>query len=119
MNSVEEAKEIAERIGYPVMVKASAGGGGRGIRKVDTPDELEAAITAAKTEALSFFGDDGVYLEKFIVDPRHVEIQVLADQYGNVVHLGERDCSVPVSYTHLDVYKRQHIRRMDHKTNRN
>lgn len=94
VNSVEEAKEIAERIGYPVMVKASAGGGGRGIRKVDTPDELEAAITAAKTEALSFFGDDGVYLEKFIVDPRHVEIQVLADQYGNVVHLGERDCSV-------------------------
>ena len=76
------------------MVKASAGGGGRGIRRVDTPSQLEAALTAAKEEALRFFGDDGVYIEKFIEDPRHVEIQLLADSYGNVVSLGERDCSL-------------------------
>ena len=94
IGSVEEAAEIAARVGYPVMIKASAGGGGRGIRRVDRPEELEDAITTAKREAQSFFGDDGVYLEKFIVDPRHVEVQLLADHYGNVVHLGERDCSL-------------------------
>ncbi len=94
IGSVEEAAEIAEKVGYPVMIKASAGGGGRGIRRVDRPEELEDAITTAKREAGSFFGDDGVYLEKFIVDPRHVEVQLLADHYGNVVHLGERDCSL-------------------------
>lgn len=94
IESVEEAKELAEKIGYPVMVKASAGGGGRGIRRVDRPEELEDAIVNAKQEAQSFFGDDGVYLEKFIVDPRHVEIQLLADRYGNTVYLGERDCSL-------------------------
>ena len=92
--SLEEARRIAEEIGYPVMIKASAGGGGRGIRRVDTEAQLEAAITAARQEAASFFGDDGVYLEKFIVNPRHVEIQVIADNFGNVVHLGERDCSL-------------------------
>ena len=94
IGSVEEAAEIAARVGYPVMIKASAGGGGRGIRRVGRPEELEDAITTAKREAQSFFGDDGVYLEKFIVDPRHVEVQLLADHYGNVVHLGERDCSL-------------------------
>lgn len=94
IESVEEAKEIADRIGYPVMVKASAGGGGRGIRRVDTPDELEAAITAAKQEAKQFFANDDIYIEKFIVDPRHIEIQLLADEQGNVIYLGERDCSL-------------------------
>ena len=94
IESVEEAKALAEEIGYPVMVKASAGGGGRGIRRVDRPEDLEDAIVNAKQEAKSFFGDDGVYLEKFIVDPRHVEIQLLADKYGNTVYLGERDCSL-------------------------
>ena len=94
IESVEEAKALAEEIGYPVMVKASAGGGGRGIRRVDRPEDLEDAIVNAKQEAKSFFGDDGVYLEKFIVDPRHVEIQLLADKYGNTVYLGERDCSI-------------------------
>lgn len=94
IESVEEAKALAEEIGYPVMVKASAGGGGRGIRRVDRPEDLEDAIVNAKQEAKSFFGDDGVYLEKFIVDPRHVEIQLLADRYGNTVYLGERDCSL-------------------------
>lgn len=92
--SLSDARRIAEEIGYPVMVKASAGGGGRGIRRVDAPSQLEAALTAAKEEALRFFGDDGVYIEKFIKDPRHVEIQILADSYGNVVSLGERDCSL-------------------------
>ncbi len=94
VESLEEARDVAARIGYPVMVKASAGGGGRGIRKVDSPDELEDALLTAKREAKSFFGDDGVYIEKFIVDPRHVEVQLLADHYGNIVHLGERDCSL-------------------------
>ncbi len=94
VTTLAQAKVIAEEVGYPVMVKAAAGGGGRGIRKVDTPDQLEDAITAAKQEAKNFFGDDGVYLEKFIVNPRHVEIQLLADNFGNVLHLGERDCSL-------------------------
>ena len=94
VESIEEAREVADRIGYPVMVKASAGGGGRGIRKVDSPDQLEDALLTAKREAKSFFGDDGVYIEKFIVDPRHVEVQLLADHYGNIVHMGERDCSL-------------------------
>ncbi|MCM1334043.1 MAG: acetyl-CoA carboxylase biotin carboxylase subunit [Bacteroides sp.] len=88
-----EAKKISAEIGYPVLVKASAGGGGRGIRKANSETELEAAITGAKQEALQFFGNDDVYIEKFIVNPRHVEIQILADEHGNAVHLGERDCS--------------------------
>lgn len=94
VNSINKAKAIANEIGYPVMVKASAGGGGRGIRKVDSEASLESAVTAAKTEAKSFFGDDGVYIEKFIENPRHVEVQILADRHGNAVSLGERDCSV-------------------------
>jgi len=94
VKSIEEAKRIAEMIGYPVMVKASAGGGGRGIRKVDSPDKLEAAIYAAKSEAGAFFGNDGIYIERFIANPHHIEVQVLADNYGNAVYLGERDCSL-------------------------
>lgn len=94
VKSFEEAKKIAENCGYPVLVKASAGGGGRGIRRVDSPDELEAQIIAAQQEALNFFGDDTVYIEKFLVNPHHVEIQIMADKSGNVVYLGERDCSM-------------------------
>ena len=94
VKNIEDARQIAEEIGYPVLVKASAGGGGRGIRLVEKESELEAQITAAKQESQSFFGDDGVYLEKFIINPRHVEIQIVADKHGNVVHLGERDCSM-------------------------
>lgn len=94
ISSMSEAKKIARAVGYPVMVKASAGGGGRGIRRVDSEDALENAIVAAQQEAMSFFADDTVYLEKFIVDPRHVEIQVLGDEHGNLIHLGERDCSL-------------------------
>lgn len=94
VRSFDEAKRLAESIGYPVMVKASAGGGGRGIRLVNKADELESLMTAAKQEALACFGNDEIYIEKFIVNPRHIEFQILADRYGNAVHLGERDCSM-------------------------
>lgn len=92
--TMDAAKKLAEEIGFPLMVKASAGGGGRGIRLVERMEDLEAQVTAAKQEALSFFGDDSIYMEKFIVNPKHIEFQILADKQGNVVHLGERDCSM-------------------------
>ncbi len=92
--TVEEAREAAERIGYPVMLKASAGGGGRGIRLVRSADELEEAYLQATAEAASAFGNGSVYLEKYISPARHIELQMLADEYGNVVCLGERDCSI-------------------------
>lgn len=94
VKSLEEAKAIADKAGYPVLVKASAGGGGRGIRRVDSPDELEAQMTAAQQEAKNFFGDDTVYIEKFLINPHHVEIQIIADKHGNYIHLCERDCSM-------------------------
>lgn len=94
VSSVEEAMMIASKAGYPVLVKASAGGGGRGIRRVDSPAELEAQMTAAQQEAKNFFGDDTVYIEKFLINPHHVEIQIIADKQGNYIHLCERDCSM-------------------------
>lgn len=94
VSSLEEARKVAEKAGYPVLVKASAGGGGRGIKRVDTPEELEAQMTAAQREAKNYFGDDAVYIEKFLINPHHVEIQILADKFGNYVYLGERDCSM-------------------------
>lgn len=94
VRTVEQAREVCAEIGYPVMVKASAGGGGRGIRLVEREEDLEANYIAAQQEALQFFANDEVYIEKFIVNPRHVEVQLLADNHGNVVHLGERDCSL-------------------------
>lgn len=90
----KEAKKIADRIGYPVLLKASAGGGGRGMRRVDTPERLEELYEEAQSEAIANFGDGEMYVEKLIVNPKHVEFQILADEYGNVVHLGERDCSI-------------------------
>jgi len=90
----EIAKETAKKIGYPVMVKASAGGGGRGIRIVRSEEDLANAFNTAKREAEIAFGDGTMYMEKFIEDPRHVEIQLLGDKHGNVIHLGERDCSI-------------------------
>lgn len=93
VESLEQAEKIAEEIGYPVMVKASAGGGGRGIRFVKEKSELEAALLSSKQDALAFFGNGDVYIEKFVVNPKHVEIQLLGDEHGNVIHLGERDCS--------------------------
>jgi acetyl-CoA carboxylase biotin carboxylase subunit len=88
------AARLAQRMGYPVMIKATAGGGGRGMRLVQTPDQLESLFRAARGEAEAAFGNPGLYLEKFIDRPRHIEVQVLADRHGHVVHLGERDCSI-------------------------
>jgi acetyl-CoA carboxylase biotin carboxylase subunit len=89
-----EAAELAAQMGYPVMIKATAGGGGRGMRLVPSADQLENLFKAAQGEAEAAFGNPGLYMEKFITRPRHVEVQVLADRHGNVVHLGERDCSI-------------------------
>jgi len=92
--SVAEAASLAARIGFPVMLKAAAGGGGKGMRLVHTPGELSSAYATAQSEALGAFNDAEVYLEKFIENPRHIEIQVLGDEHGNLVYLGERECSV-------------------------
>ncbi|MBP7402830.1 MAG: acetyl-CoA carboxylase biotin carboxylase subunit [Clostridia bacterium] len=92
--TLADAQREAERIGYPVMVKASAGGGGRGMRIAEDASTLPAAFQTARAEALAGFGDDRVYLERYLRDPHHIEIQLMADQYGNVVHYGERECSI-------------------------
>ncbi|MBV8644756.1 MAG: ATP-grasp domain-containing protein, partial [Candidatus Eremiobacteraeota bacterium] len=92
--SVEEARAVGERIGYPILLKATAGGGGKGMRAVASPDELPTFYATAQAEAEASFKDGRMYVEKLIVNPRHVEVQVLADDHGGVVHLGERDCSV-------------------------
>ena len=94
LKSLKEAIKIANKIGYPVLLKASAGGGGKGIRIAYNQEELEKNYTLVKQEAEIAFNDDELYIEKFIENPRHVEIQVLADEHGNVIHLGERDCSI-------------------------
>lgn len=94
VESVEEAKRVAETVGYPLMLKAVAGGGGKGMRYVQDASELERAYTNARSEAEAAFGNGDVYLEKFIEEPRHIEIQVFADMHGNVVHLNERECSI-------------------------
>ena len=91
---MDEARAVAGRIGYPVLVKAAAGGGGRGMKVALAADELEEAWTVARTEARTAFGDDAVYIEKYLDRPRHIELQVMADAHGNVVHFGERDCSL-------------------------
>ena len=90
----KDACEVADRIGFPIMIKSATGGGGRGIRLVTKKEDLEDCYNIVKQEAKSAFGDDEIYIEKYIENPRHVEVQVLADEYGNAVHLGERDCSV-------------------------
>jgi acetyl-CoA carboxylase biotin carboxylase subunit len=94
LESVEQGKKLAEGIGYPVIVKATAGGGGRGMRVINKPDEFEKAWNDARTESAAAFGNDGLYLEKFVVEPRHIEIQIIGDQFGKVCHLSERDCSI-------------------------
>ncbi len=92
--SIEQFRKVAEESGYPVLIKAAAGGGGKGMRVVHKPEDLETAVDGAKREAKSAFGDDTVYLEKYITDPRHIEFQVFADSHGNAVHVFERECSI-------------------------
>lgn len=94
VNSLEDAKKISKKIKYPVIIKASAGGGGKGIRIAYSEEELIKAYDIVKQEAKISFNDDSIYIEKFVENPRHVEVQILADEHGNVVHLGERDCSI-------------------------
>jgi acetyl-CoA carboxylase biotin carboxylase subunit len=94
LESFEQAEQVAERIGYPVMLKAAAGGGGKGMRLVHAPEELKSALEGARSEAERSFGDSEVYIEKAILNPRHIEMQVLADEHGNTVYLGERECSL-------------------------
>jgi len=94
LDSVEQGKKIAAKIKYPVMLKATAGGGGRGMRVIHSEDEFQKAWDDARTESKAAFGNDGMYLEKFVEEPRHIEIQVVGDQYGRVCHLSERDCSI-------------------------
>ena len=94
VKGLKDVLKIAKKIGYPIMIKAAAGGGGKGIRIVNSEDELENSYNIVKREAKLAFNDDEVYIEKFVAHPRHVEIQILADEHGNVIHLGERDCSI-------------------------
>lgn len=94
VKSFEEVKEFAEKNGFPIMIKAVNGGGGRGIRNVDRMEDLEEAYNRAKSEAKMAFGDDDVYVEKCIMNPKHIEVQIIGDEQGNVIHLFERDCSI-------------------------
>ncbi len=94
LESAEEARQLAGRIGYPVILKAAAGGGGRGMRIVRSAEEIEGQFATAANEALTAFGDGSIYLEKYLEEPRHIEFQVFGDAYGNVIHLGERECSI-------------------------
>ncbi|EHJ57138.1 acetyl-CoA carboxylase, biotin carboxylase subunit [Streptococcus urinalis FB127-CNA-2] len=94
VHTAQEALEVANKLGYPVMLKASAGGGGKGIRKVQNSDELEPAFESASQEALAAFGNGAMYIEKVVYPARHIEVQILGDSFGNIIHLGERDCSL-------------------------
>ena len=94
IKNLREAIEISKNIGFPLLIKATKGGGGRGIKKVFSSDDLELQFSLAKSEAKNSFGDDSVYIERYLTNPRHIEIQIIADNHGNVIHIGERDCSI-------------------------
>lgn len=101
MYEASVAANVANKVGYPVIVKAALGGGGKGMRVANTPDELESAFNTAQKEAIAAFGDGTMYLERFVQHPKHIEFQILADKHGNVVHLGERDCSIQKNHQKL------------------
>ena len=103
LETVEDALAEASQIGFPVMLKAAAGGGGRGMRVVQNAEQMKMAFFNAKSEALKAFGNDTVFIEKFIDNPKHIEVQILGDNYGNVVHLYERDCSVQRRFKSLEI----------------
>ena len=113
VQGIEEVKKVAKEVGYPIMLKALAGGGGKGMRLVRSEEEAETALRLSQSEAGTSFGNDAVYIEKYIENPHHIEVQIMGDKYGNVVHLGERECSIQrrnqkaVSYTHLINVPRQ------------
>ena len=94
VESIKDLKKIAKKLGYPILIKASSGGGGRGMKVAQKKSEIENAWYTAKSEAKASFGDDSVYVERYLSNPRHIEFQLFADKYGNVVHIGERDCSL-------------------------
>lgn len=94
ISDTKAAKELAKKIGYPVILKAAAGGGGRGMRVVEKEEDIEKAFWSAESEAMSAFGDGTMYMEKYILNPRHIEVQIIGDKFGNVIHVGERDCSM-------------------------
>ncbi|TQR60394.1 acetyl-CoA carboxylase biotin carboxylase subunit [Campylobacter troglodytis] len=94
LNGVEAAKKLASKIGYPIILKAAAGGGGRGMRVVEKESDIEKAYWSAESEAMTAFGDGTMYMEKYIQNPRHIEVQVIGDSFGNIIHIGERDCSM-------------------------
>ncbi|HEU4705141.1 MAG TPA: biotin carboxylase N-terminal domain-containing protein, partial [Sphingomicrobium sp.] len=94
LTSIAEARRLAKTVGYPVLIKAASGGGGRGMKVVTSEEQLESLMSQAAAEARSAFGDDTIYLEKYLADPRHIEFQVFGDGEGNAIHLGERDCSI-------------------------
>jgi len=101
ITNISQVESFADEFGYPVIIKAASGGGGKGMKIVYNKSEIEESILSAKKEALNFFNDDTIYLEKYLLNPKHIEIQILADQHGNVVHLGERDCSIQRNHQKL------------------